>query len=105
MKTYFIVVQADCGIDDYLQNSTIFCDDNGNTELYINAEEAREAIARDVAKLVDVVSSLAFNDVDDPINIDKACDTGIIEAVIKGMWIEVYISSLTSLSLRRTASS
>ena len=83
MKTYFIVVQADCGTDQYLQQSAIFCDKDGNTELYINAEEAREAIARDVAKVIDSVSSLSFNDSEETINIDNACETGIVEAVIK----------------------
>lgn len=85
MKTYFIVVQADCGADQYLQHSAIFCDKDGNTELYINAEEAREAIARDVANVIDSVSSLSFNDSEETINIDNACETGIVEAVIKGI--------------------
>ena len=85
MKTYYIVVQADCGTDQCLQHSAIFCDKDGNTELYINAEEAREAIARDVANVIDSVLSLSFIDSEDIINIDNACETGIVEAVIKGI--------------------
>ena len=88
MKTYFIVVQADTGSDGYLQNSAIFCDNDGNTELYISAEEARESIAREVAKYADVISSLSFNDSDATINIEAACETGLIQEVIKGIKAE-----------------
>lgn len=88
MKTYFIVVQADTGSDGYLQNSTIFCDNGGNTELYISAEEARESIAREVAKYADVMSSLSFNDSEETINIEAACETGLMQEVIKGIKAE-----------------
>lgn len=88
MKTYFIVVQADTGSDGYLQNSTIFCDNDGNTELYISAEEARESIAREVAKYADVMSSLSFNDSEETINIEAACETGLMQEVIKGIKAE-----------------
>lgn len=56
MKTYFTVSQADTDSDGYLKNSTILCDKDGNTELYISAEEARESIARTVAEFADVTT-------------------------------------------------
>ena len=85
MTTYFIVVQADTGTDQYLQKSAIFCDNDGNTELYISAEEAREAIARDVANVADSISSLSFNDAEETLNVEKACETGLMQEVIKGI--------------------
>lgn len=85
MKTYFIVARADTDSEGYLKNSAIFCDNDGNTELYISAEEARESIAREVAKYADVISSLSFNDSDATINIEAACETGLIQEVIKGI--------------------
>lgn len=88
MKTYFIVVQADTDSEGYLKNSAIFCDDNGNTELYVSAEEARESIAREVAIYADVISSLSFNDSGFTINIDAACETGLAQEVIKGLEAE-----------------
>lgn len=88
MKTYFIVVQADTGSDGYLQKSAIFCDNDGNTELYISAEEARESIAREVAKYADVMCSLSFNDSEETINIESACETGLMQEVIKGIKAE-----------------
>lgn len=75
MKTYFIVAQADTDSEGYLKNSTILCDKDGNTELYVSAEEARESIAREVAKYADVMSSLSFNDSLVPIDLDAACES------------------------------
>lgn len=86
MNTYFIVVQADSGTDQYLQKSAIFCDRDGNTELYISAEEAREAIARDVAKVADSISSLSLNDSEETINVETACKEGrLMQEIIKGI--------------------
>lgn len=88
MKTYFIVAQADTDSEGYLKNSTILCDKDGNTELYISAEEARESIARTVAEFADVMSSLSFNDSLVPIDLDAACETGLVQGVIKGIKAE-----------------
>ena len=88
MKTYFIVAQADTDSEGYLQNTAILCDKDGNTELYVSAEEARESIAREVAKYADVISSLSFNDSEETINIDAACETGLVQEVIKGIKAE-----------------
>lgn len=88
MKTYFIVTQADTGSDGILQHSAIFCDNDGNTELYISAEEAREAIAREVEKHADVLRSISFNDSDETINVDDACENGLLQEVIKGIKAE-----------------
>ena len=85
MTTYFIVVQADTGTDQYLQKSAIFCDNDGNTELYISAEEAREAIARDVANVADSISSLSFNDAWEIMNVEKACETWLMQEIINGI--------------------
>lgn len=64
MKTYYIVTQADTDENGHIQYATgVFSDANGNTELYINAEEAREAIAQDVANMVgDGSLDVAVND-------------------------------------------
>lgn len=88
MKTYFIVAQADTDSEGYLKNSTILCDKDGNTELYVSAEEARESIARTVAEFADVMSSLSFNDSLVPIDLDAACETGLAQEVIKGIKAE-----------------
>lgn len=88
MKTYFIVTQADTGSDGILQHSAIFCDCNGNTELYISAEEAREAIAREVERYAVVLRSISFNDSDENINVDDVYEAGLIQEVIKGIKAE-----------------
>ena len=88
MKTYFIVAQADTDSEGYLKNSTILCDKDGNTELYVSAEEARESIARTVAEFADVMSALSFNDSLVPIDLDAACETGLVQEVIKGIKAE-----------------
>ena len=66
MQTYFIVTQADTNENGHIQYATgVFSDDAGNTELYINAEEARESIANDVANMVgDGSLDVAINDED-----------------------------------------
>ena len=88
MKTYFIVAQADTDSEGYLKNSTILCDKDGSTELYISAEEARESIARTVAEFADVMSALSFNDSLASIDLDAACETGLVQEVIKGIKAE-----------------
>ena len=88
MKTYFIVAQADTDSEGYLKNSTILCDKDGNTELYISAEEARESIARTVAEFADVMSALSFNDSLASIDLDAARETGLVQEVIKGIKAE-----------------
>ena len=88
MKTYFIVAQADTDSEGYLKNTAIFCDNDGNTELYVSAEEARESIARTVAEFADVMSSLSFNDSLVPIDLDAARETGLVQEVIKGIKAE-----------------
>lgn len=90
MKTYFIVTQADTGSDGILQHSAIFCDNDGNTELYISAEEAREAIAREVEKYAVMLRSISFNDSDEIINVDDVFhETGLIQELITGLIQEV----------------
>ena len=50
MKKYYIVTQADTDANgDFEYPVGIFSDDNGNTQLCINAEEARQLIAEDLA--------------------------------------------------------
>lgn len=88
MKTYFIIAQADTDSEDILQRSTILCDKDGNTELYISAEEARESIARTVAEFADVISALSFNDSLASIDLDAARETGLVQEVIKGIKAE-----------------
>jgi hypothetical protein len=85
MKTYFIIAQADTDSEGYLKNSAIFCDNNGNTELYVSAEEARESIAREVAEFADVITALSFNDSLVPIDLKSAREAGLAQEVIKGI--------------------
>ena len=102
MKTYFIVAQADTDSDGYLKSTAIFCDNDGNTELYVSAEEARESIARTVAEFADVMSSLSFNDSLVPIDLDAACETGLVQEVIKGIKAETLkMFGLASGTARR----
>lgn len=59
MNTYFIVTQAD--IDEkghFLYPNAIFSDDNGNTQLCINGEEARQLLAEDVAAMCGDVATM-----------------------------------------------
>ena len=52
MTNYYIVTQADVDAEGHIgSNTAVFTDEDGNTELYINAEEAREAIANEVANV------------------------------------------------------
>ena len=88
MKTYYIVAQADTDSEDILQRSAIFCDGDGNTELYVSAEEARESIARKVAEFADVITDLSFNDSPGSIDLNAACETGLTQEVIKGIEAE-----------------
>lgn len=85
MNTYFIVVQADTDANNMLTDSAIFSNDDGNTELYINAEEAREAIARDAESAADAISELGFNGSYNQVEVDSVCKSGFIEAIIKGI--------------------
>lgn len=88
MKTYFIVAQAGTDSEGYLKNSAIFCDNDGNTELYVSAEEARESIARTVAEFADVITALSFNDSLASIDLKTARETGLAQEVIKGIEAE-----------------
>lgn len=88
MKTYFIVAQADTDSEGYLKNTGFFCDTDGNTELYVSAEEARESIARKVAEFADVIAALSFNDSLESIDLNAACETGLTQEVIKGIEAE-----------------
>ena len=78
MKTYFIVAQADTDSEGYLQNTAILCDNDGNTELYVSAEEAGESIARTVAEFADVISLFLFNDFFVLIDLDVVCEMGLV---------------------------
>lgn len=50
MKKYYIVTQADTDDNgDFASPVDIFADEAGNTQLYINAEEARQRIAEELA--------------------------------------------------------
>ena len=52
MTQYYIVTQADTDANgDFEYPVGIFADDNGNTQLCINAEEARQLIAEDLAAM------------------------------------------------------
>ena len=52
MQKYYIVTQADTEDNGhFLYANGVFQDDNGNTQLCINAEEARQLIAEDVAEM------------------------------------------------------
>lgn len=52
MRKYYIVTQADISDNGHFMEPTgVFQDDDGNTELYINAEEARESLAKDVDEM------------------------------------------------------
>lgn len=63
MKTYYIVTQADTDENGHFQYATgVFQDDDGNTELYINAEEARESLAKDVAEMCKDGNAFVVND-------------------------------------------
>lgn len=63
MKTYFIVTQADTDENGHFQYANgVFQDDDGNTELYINAEEARESLAKDVAEMCKGGNAFSVND-------------------------------------------
>ena len=63
MRKYYIVTQADTDEDGHFQYANgVFQDDDGNTELYINAEEARESLAKDVAEMCKDGEEFALND-------------------------------------------
>lgn len=52
MRKYYIVTQADISDNGHFQYANgVFQDDVGNPELYINAEEARESLAKDVDEM------------------------------------------------------
>lgn len=52
MKKYYIVTQADTDSNgDFEYPVCIFSDDNGDTQLCINAEEARQLIAEELAEM------------------------------------------------------
>jgi hypothetical protein len=54
MTKYYIVTQADTDSNgDFEMPTGIFADDDGNTQLCINAEEARQLIAEDLANMCD----------------------------------------------------
>ena len=63
MRKYYIVTQADISDNGHFMEPTgVFQDDDGNTELYINAEEARESLAKDVAEMCKDGEDFALND-------------------------------------------
>lgn len=63
MRKYYIVSQADTDENGHFQYANgVFQDDDGNTELYINAEEARESLAKDVAEMCKEGNAFAVND-------------------------------------------
>ena len=63
MQKYYIVTQADTDENGHFQYANgVFQDDDGNTELYINAEEARESLAKDVAEMCKEGNAFAVND-------------------------------------------
>ena len=63
MRKYYIVTQADTDEDGHFQYANgVFQDDDGNTELYINAEEARESLAKDAAEMCKEGNAFAVND-------------------------------------------
>ena len=50
MKKYYIVTQADTDDNGDISSPVgIFADENGDTQLFINAEEARQHIAEELA--------------------------------------------------------
>ena len=57
------MTQADISDNGHFMEPTgVFQDDDGNTELYINAEEARESLAKDVAEMCKEGNAFAVND-------------------------------------------
>lgn len=63
MRKYYIVTRADLSDNGHFMEPTrVFQDDDGNTELYINAEEARESLAKDVAEMCKDGKEFALND-------------------------------------------
>lgn len=63
MRKYYIVTQADISDNGHFMEPTgVFQDEDGNTELYINAEEARESLAKDVAEMCKDGEDFALND-------------------------------------------
>lgn len=63
MRKYYIVTQADISENGHFMKPTgVFQDDDGNTELYINAEEARESLAKEVAEMCKEGNVFAVND-------------------------------------------
>jgi hypothetical protein len=66
MTTYYIVTQADTDKNGHINDATgVFDNEDGNTELYINGEEARESIANEVANMVDGTElNISINDAD-----------------------------------------
>ena len=63
MRKYYIVTQADISDNGHFMEPTgVFQDDDGNTELYINAEESRESLAKDVAEMCKEGNAFAVND-------------------------------------------
>lgn len=63
MRKYYIVTQADLSDNGHFMEPTgVFQDDDGNTELYISAEEARESLAKDVAEMCKEGNAFAVND-------------------------------------------
>ena len=62
MRKYYIVTQADISDNGHFEPTGLFQDDDGNTELYINAEEARESLAKEVAKMCEDGEDFALND-------------------------------------------
>lgn len=93
MNTYFVVTQADIEENGhFLYPNAIFSDDNGNTQLCINGEEARQLLAEDVAEMCSNGTSFAINDGEyvtfDPVDYEGEEDVlriKIIEYVLQNM--------------------
>lgn len=62
MTKYYIVTQADTDANgDFEYPVGIFADDDGNTQLCINAEEARQLIAEELAEMCETNVPFSLN--------------------------------------------
>jgi hypothetical protein len=83
MTKYYIVTQADTDANgDFEYPVGIFADDDGNTQLCINAEEARQLIAEELAEMCETKIPFSLNDGE---AVEFDLKSKIIEYVLQNM--------------------
>ena len=83
MTKYYIVTQADTDANgDFEYPVGIFADDDGNTQLCINAEEARQLIAEELAEMCETNVPFSLNDGE---AVEFDLKSKIIEYVLQNM--------------------